>query len=36
VRSRCVVRPDKAQAILLERFGLALPQGLKMPAMTEM
>ena len=36
LRIRCVVRPDKAQAILLERLGLALPQRLKMPAMTEM
>lgn len=36
LRIRCVVRPDKAQAILLERLGLILPQRLKMPAMTEM
>jgi transposase len=36
LRIRCVVRPDKAQAILLERLGLTLPQRLKIPAMTEM
>ena len=36
LRIRCVVRPDKAQAILLERLGLTLPQRLKMPAITEM
>ena len=31
VRLRCVVRPDKAQAILLGRLGLELPQRLKLP-----
>jgi transposase len=36
LRIRCVVRPDKAQAILLERLGLTLPQRLKVPVMTEM
>jgi len=36
LRIRCVVRPDQAQAILLERLGLTLPQRLKMPAMTRM
>jgi len=36
LRIRCVVRPDKAQAILLQRLGLTLPQRLKRPAMTEM
>ena len=36
LRIRCVVRPDKAQAILLERLGLTLPQRLKMPAMAKM
>jgi len=36
LRIRCVVRPDKAQAILLERLGLTLPQRLKVPAMPEM
>lgn len=32
LRIRCVVRPDSAQAILLERLGLALPQRLKAPS----
>jgi transposase len=36
LRIRCVVRPDKAQAILLERLGLTLPQRLKVPAMSQM
>jgi transposase len=36
IRIRCVVRPDKAQAILLERLGLTLPQRLKVPVMAEM
>jgi transposase len=31
VRLRCVVRPDPAQAILLGRLGLDLPQRLKLP-----
>jgi transposase len=31
VRLRCVVRPDKAQAILLGHLGLRLPQRLKLP-----
>ena len=31
LRIRCVVRPDPAQAILLERLGLTLPQRLKAP-----
>jgi len=31
VRIRCVVRPDKAQAILLDRLGLRLPERLKVP-----
>jgi transposase len=31
LRIRCVVRPDQAQAILLERLGLTLPQRLKVP-----
>jgi len=31
VRLRCVVRPDRAQALLLERLGLDLPQRLKVP-----
>jgi transposase len=31
VRLRCVVRPDPAQAILLEYLGLTLPQRLRLP-----
>jgi transposase len=31
VRLRCVVRPDKAQAILLDRLGLQLPQRIRLP-----
>lgn len=36
LRIRCVVRPDKAQAILLERLGLTLPQRLNIPTMPQM
>lgn len=32
IRLRCVVRPDKAQSVLLEHLGLQLPQRLKLPA----
>ncbi|MEK7330557.1 MAG: hypothetical protein AAB113_07125, partial [Candidatus Eisenbacteria bacterium] len=32
LRIRCVVRPDKAQALLLERLGLELPERLRIPA----
>ena len=32
LRIRCVVRPEKAQAILLDRLGLTLPERLKIPA----
>ena len=31
VRVRCVVRPDQAQAILLQHLGLVLPQRLQLP-----
>jgi len=31
LRIRCVVRPDKAQALLLERLGLDLPERLRIP-----
>jgi transposase len=31
IRLRCIVRPDKAQAILLGYLGLKLPQRLKLP-----
>ena len=29
IRIRCVVRPDKEQAMLLDRLGLKLPQRLR-------
>jgi transposase len=32
LRLRCVVRPDKAQAALIDRLGLELPQRLRPPA----
>jgi len=32
IRLRCVVRPDKAQAALLDRLGLSLPERLRPPA----
>jgi transposase len=32
LRLRCVVRPDKAQATLLDRLGLDLPQRLRVPS----
>jgi hypothetical protein len=32
LRIRCVVRPDPAQALLLERLGLDLPERLKIPS----
>jgi hypothetical protein len=31
LRIRCVVRPDKAQAMLLDRLGLRLPERLRTP-----
>jgi transposase len=31
IRLRCVVRPDKAQSVLLQHLGLKLPQRLKLP-----
>ena len=31
MRLRCVVRPDKAQAALLDRMGLELPRRLRVP-----
>ena len=31
LRIRCVVRPDKAQALLLDRLGLRLPERLRPP-----
>ncbi len=32
LRLRCVVRPDKEQAVLLQRLGLQLPRRLRLPA----
>ena len=32
LRIRCVVRPDPAQALLLDRLGLRLPERLRVPA----
>jgi transposase len=32
LRIRCVVRPDKAQAMLLDRLGLRLPERLRVPS----
>ncbi len=32
LRIRCVVRPDTAQAFLLDRLGLSLPQRLRLPS----
>ncbi len=32
IRIRCVVRPDKAQAMLLDRLGLRLPDRLRAPS----
>ena len=32
MRLRCVVRPDKAQSLLLDHLGLKLPQRLRLPA----
>lgn len=36
LRIRCVVRPDRAQAILLQHLGLTLPERLRPPAMPQM
>ena len=36
LRIRCVVRPDRAQAILLDRSGLKLPQRLRAPQTAQM
>jgi transposase len=32
LRIRCVIRPDKAQAMLLDRLGLRLPERLRVPS----
>jgi hypothetical protein len=34
LRIRCVVRPDRAQAALLDRLGLRLPERLRLPSAT--
>ncbi|MGB7990913.1 MAG: hypothetical protein WCF44_16055 [Candidatus Methylophosphatis roskildensis] len=36
LRIRCVVRPERAQTILLERLGLRVPQHLKAPPRRQM
>ena len=36
LRIRCVVRPDRSQAILLDRLGLKLPERLEVPQFAEM
>lgn len=36
LRIRCVVRPDRSQAILLERLGLKLPERMRAPQTVEM
>jgi len=35
LRIRCVARPDKAQALLLDRLGLRLPERLRPPPAIE-
>jgi transposase len=35
MRIRCVVRPDEAQAALLDRLGLRLPKRLRLPALVD-
>jgi transposase len=36
LRLRCVVRPDRAQGLLLQRLGLTLPQRLRVPQTAQM
>jgi hypothetical protein len=36
LRIRCVVRPERSQAILIERLGLDLPQRLRIPHAVQM
>jgi transposase len=36
LRIRCVVRPDRSQALLIERLGLNLPERLRIPQTVEM
>ena len=35
LRIRCVVRPDEAQAMLLDRLGLRLPERLRLPSQVD-
>lgn len=36
LRIRCVVRPDRSQALLIDRLGLTLPERLRTPQTVEM
>ena len=36
LRLRCVVRPEREQALLLQRLGLTLPERLRPPSMAGM
>ena len=36
LRIRCVVRPDRSQALLLQRLGLKLPERLRVPETAQM
>jgi len=36
IRLRCVVRPDREQALLLQRLGLTLPERLRLPPLVQM
>jgi transposase len=36
LRLRCVVRPDRAQELLLQRLGLILPERLRLPSVAQM
>ena len=36
LRIRCVVRPDRSQALLIERLGLKLPERLRLPQTVQM
>jgi hypothetical protein len=36
VRLRCVVRPERAQALLLQRLGLVVPERLNPPRLAQM
>lgn len=36
LRLRCVVRPDRAQSVLLQRLGLRLPERLRIPGAAQM